>query len=62
MGQQAAAGLHQLRTMIGDPIAQLAVFFYQSQRFLNHRRYPLRLCQSLLHAVQIIHQINRRRA
>ena len=62
MGQQTAAGLHQRAAGFGNRVAKPFVFINQVQRFGHQRRNILFLPQRNLHAVEIVHQVHRRRA
>ena len=62
VGQQTAAGFHQRTAGIRDGLAQLLVFINQTQRFRHQRRHKILLPESQLHAVEVVHQVHRRRA
>ncbi|MNC42459.1 hypothetical protein D3C75_912740 [compost metagenome] len=62
VGQQAAARLHQRAACQSNGFTELFIFFYQAQRFVHQRGNKILLPQGLLHAVEIVHQVHRRRA
>ena len=61
VGQQTAAGLHQRTARTRDGVAELFILINQTQRFRRQRRHKIFLPQRPLHAVEVVHQINRRR-
>ena len=62
VGQQTAAGLHQRAPRTGNGVTKPFVFVNQTQRFSHQRRNERFLPQRQLHAVEIVHQVHRRRA
>ena len=61
VGQQSTVGLHQRTARLSDAVAQLFIFFDQTQGFRFQRLRIILPGQRLLHAIQIIHQVDRRR-
>ncbi len=61
VGQQTAAGLHQRTARLRNRVAKPFVFVNQAQRFCHQRRNERLLPQRQLHAVEIVHQVDRRR-